>query len=103
MRCPNGDGEARQRRADRERSRPSARRARRAIRRKEKKMSVQKRRLTELSGAELEELLGLIKGSDSVELKLTVPETGHRSAINALRLDPLDAQIRQIFFFDTPD
>src|SRR4029079_3639303 len=66
-------------------------------------MSVQKRRLTELSGTELEELLGLIKGSDSVELKLTVPETDHRSAINALRLDPLEGQIRQFFFFDTPD
>ena len=62
-----------------------------------------RKRLTELSGEELEKLLGLIKGSDSVELKLTVPETDHRSAINALRLDPLDAQIRQIFFFDTPD
>ena len=67
-------------------------------------MTTEKRkRLTELSGTELEELLGLIKGSDSIELKLTVPETDHRSAINALRLDPLDAQIRQIFFFDTPD
>ena len=62
-----------------------------------------RKRLTELSGAELEEMLGLIRGSDSVELKLTLPESGHRSAIDALRLDPLDAQIRQIFFFDTPD
>ena len=57
----------------------------------------------QLSSDELEKLLGLIKGADSVELKLTVPETDHRSAINALGLDPLDAQIRQIFFFDTPD
>jgi hypothetical protein len=61
------------------------------------------KRLTELSGAELEELLGLIKDSDSVELKVTLPENEHRSAIEALKLDPLEAQIRQVFFFDTPD
>jgi hypothetical protein len=62
-----------------------------------------RQRLTELSGAELEGLLGLIKGSDSVELKVTLPASEQRSAIDALRLDPLEAQIRQVFFFDTPD
>ena len=45
----------------------------------------------------------LIKDSDSVELKLTVPESEHRSTIEALEMDPLDAQIRQVFFFDTPE
>jgi hypothetical protein len=53
--------------------------------------------------AELAQLLSLVKGSDSVELKLTVPESAQRSAIDALGLDALDAQIRQVFFFDTPD
>ena len=48
-------------------------------------------------------LLALIKDSDSVELKVTVPESEQRSAIAALGLDPLEAQIRQVFFFDTPD
>ena len=48
-------------------------------------------------------MLGLIKGADSVELKVTVPETDHRSAIAALDIDPLDAQVRQVIFFDTPD
>jgi hypothetical protein len=62
-----------------------------------------RKRLTQLSGEQLEEVFGLIQGSDSVELKVTLPETAHRSAINALRLDPLEAQIRQVFFFDTPD
>jgi hypothetical protein len=52
---------------------------------------------------QLSELLGLIKDSDSVELKLTVPEEYHRSTIGSLGLDPLNAQIRQVFFFDTPD
>jgi hypothetical protein len=55
------------------------------------------------SGEELTRLLALIKESDSVELKLTVPETDQRSAISTFGLDPLEAQIRQIYFFDTPD
>ena len=56
-----------------------------------------------LSGAQLSELLGLLKGADTVELKLTVPETDHRSAAASLELDVLDSQIRQVVFFDTPD
>jgi len=61
------------------------------------------KRLTELSDEELGELLDLVKGADSVELKLTLPEADQISTVRALRLDPLDAQIRQVFFFDTPD
>ena len=34
---------------------------------------------------------------------MTVPEAGQRSAVAALGLDPLEAQIRQVFFFDTPE
>lgn len=56
-----------------------------------------------LSGAQLEELLRLIKGSDSVELKLSVPDADRRSAVRTLGMDPLNAQIRQVVFFDTPD
>jgi hypothetical protein len=56
-----------------------------------------------LSDEQLGELLGLIEGADSVELKLTVPESDHYAAAGALGLDPLDAQIRQVYFFDTPD
>jgi hypothetical protein len=56
-----------------------------------------------LSDAQLVELLALIQDSDSVELKLTVPESHQRSTLTALGVDPLDAQIRQVFFFDTPD
>ena len=55
------------------------------------------------SDAQLVELMGLLRGSDSVELKLTVPAAQQRAAIRALRLDALDAQIRQVVFFDTPD
>jgi hypothetical protein len=53
--------------------------------------------------ADLLALLKLVEGSDSIELKATVPDVSHRSTIAALDLDPLDAQIRQVFFFDTPD
>jgi hypothetical protein len=56
-----------------------------------------------LSDEALVEVLSLIEDADSVELKLTVPESSQRSAIAALGLDPLEAQIRQVFFFDTPD
>ena len=56
-----------------------------------------------LSESELREFFALIKGADSVELKLTVPESDHRSAVRALGMDPLNAQIRQVFFYDTPD
>ena len=56
-----------------------------------------------LPDEELPRLLELIQHFDSVELKLTVPEEYGRSAANALGVDPLDAQIRQVFFFDTPD
>ena len=56
-----------------------------------------------ISDQDLIEVLALIEAADSVELKLTVPEAAHRSAVAALDLDPLDAQIRQVFFFDTPD
>ena len=52
---------------------------------------------------DLEAMLALASGADSIELKLTVPEQSHRSAIEALGLDPLDAQIRLVCFFDTPD
>ena len=55
------------------------------------------------TGEQLVELLALIKGSDSVELKLSVPEADQRSTVAALGMDPLTAQIRQIVFFDTPD
>ena len=52
---------------------------------------------------QLVSMLELVGQSDSVELKLTVPSSSYRAATKALGLDPLEAQIRQVFFFDTPD
>jgi hypothetical protein len=56
-----------------------------------------------LSDDQLQEVLALSGGLDSVELKLTVPGEHHRETIMALGLDPIDAQIRLVSFFDTPD
>jgi hypothetical protein len=56
-----------------------------------------------LSPEQLVTVIRMLGEVDSVELKLSVPETQRRSAVAALRMDPLDAQIRQVTFFDTPD
>jgi hypothetical protein len=48
-------------------------------------------------------MLELVKKSDTVELKLTVPDSDIRSTASALGMDPLDAEIRQVLFFDTPE
>ena len=58
---------------------------------------------TRASDEDLLRMLELAQGVDSVELKLTVPDAHHRSTIVALGMDPLDAQIRTVSFFDTPD
>lgn len=55
------------------------------------------------TGDELVRLLALVKESDSVELKATVPLEDQRSTLMALGMDPLEAQIRLAVFFDTPD
>lgn len=55
------------------------------------------------SAEQLAELLPLLESADSVELKLSVPESRRRSAVEGLHMDPMDAQIRQVVFFDTPD
>ena len=56
-----------------------------------------------LSGARLQRLMELMGGADTVELKLTIPETTRAGTSAALGVDPLDAQVRQVFFFDTPE
>jgi hypothetical protein len=56
-----------------------------------------------LTTEQVQEMLALLRDSDSVELKLTVPESHQVETIRSLELDPLEAQIRQVYFFDTPD
>ena len=56
-----------------------------------------------LDGDQLAEVLALLPQSDSVELKVTVPEAGRRRVVDRLGMDPMRAQLRQIAYFDTPD
>ncbi len=56
-----------------------------------------------LNTDQLDEFLGLLKTVDSVELKVTIPADRGRHIMQVLGIDPLDAQIRQVVFFDTPD
>jgi len=57
----------------------------------------------EMADADLHKLVELTKDVDSVELKVTVSEPAQLTTIKALGLDPLQAQLRQVVFFDTPD
>ena len=56
-----------------------------------------------LTTEQVTKVLPLIKGADSVELKLTVPDKDRRSAVAALEMDPIEGQVRQVMFYDTPD
>lgn len=56
-----------------------------------------------LSPEQLIEVLALLPGADSVELKLTVADAARRAVVEHLGMDVLQAQIRQVAFFDTPD
>src|SRR5262245_29524665 len=56
-----------------------------------------------LSDADLVRLMDVVGRADSVELKFTVPVAAQRATVAALPIDPVEAQPRQVFFFDTPD
>jgi hypothetical protein len=56
-----------------------------------------------LSGEDIMKIVSLGRGSNSIELKLSVPLTSHRATIKGIGLDPVEAQPRQAYFFDTPD
>ena len=57
---------------------------------------------TRIPRAKLAELLELIGHADSVEVKVVVPMSHHRATIESIGLDPIEAEPRQVFFFDTP-
>jgi hypothetical protein len=54
-----------------------------------------------LTGEQITEMFRLVKGATSVELKLSVPVGS--APVKKIGLDPVEAQPRQAFFFDTPD
>lgn len=56
-----------------------------------------------IDAGELIRLVNMMDGSDTVELKLTVMHSEMQLAERSLGFDQLEAQIRQVVFFDTPD
>jgi hypothetical protein len=48
-------------------------------------------------------LIKALKGWGSIEIKVVVPVRTHRATIEGIGLDPVEAQPRQAYFFDTPD
>ncbi len=56
-----------------------------------------------LSDVDTARVLELLQEADTVELKTSVPVRAQQAAIAGLPLDPVEAQPRQVFFFDTPD
>jgi len=66
-------------------------------------MTATAKRPRPMTDADLNRLLELTKDADGVELKLTILEQEVRSTVTELGMDPLAAQIRQVYFFDTPD
>ncbi len=55
-----------------------------------------------LSTDEMAELMEVVSQVDSLEIKVTIPADAHRATIRGLPLDPVEAEPRQVFFFDTP-
>jgi hypothetical protein len=53
------------------------------------------------SDQQVARILKLLKGSSSMELKVVVPVPTHRATIESIGLDPVEAQPRQAYFFDT--
>ncbi|MFN8186908.1 MAG: hypothetical protein U0R69_07510 [Gaiellales bacterium] len=60
-------------------------------------------RTSRLTDEQLGKMLELAGASDSVELKLTVPPSERRATVEAIGFDAIACQIRQVFFFDTPE
>jgi hypothetical protein len=56
-----------------------------------------------ISPEDMKAVLHLIRNSKSIELKSSVPMPEHRAAVASIGLDPVEAQPRQVYFFDTAD
>ena len=67
------------------------------------KKSTKQDRTAELSRAQISEVMTILKDVGSVELKLVAPLHTHRATIAKLGLDPIEAEVRQVYFFDTPN
>lgn len=59
--------------------------------------------LPNISRDDMQKLLHLIRNSKSIEIKVSVPMTEHQRTALSIGLDPVEAQPRHVYFFDTPD
>ncbi len=57
----------------------------------------------ELSRDQIGDILKILKDVGSVELKLVAPMHTHRATLGKLGVDPIEAEVRQVYFFDTPN
>jgi hypothetical protein len=58
---------------------------------------------TELSREQIGEVMKILKDVGSVEIKLVAPIHTHRATIAKLGVDPIETEVRQVYFFDTPN
>jgi hypothetical protein len=58
---------------------------------------------TELSRDQISAVMKILKDVGSVEIKLVAPIHTHRATVAKLGVDPIETEIRQVYFFDTPN
>jgi hypothetical protein len=56
-----------------------------------------------LSPQDTKKLLHLVRNAKSIEIKVSVPMAAHQRTSLSMGLDPVEAQLRQVYFFDTAD
>ena len=56
-----------------------------------------------MTNENLQDLVTSFGGLDGIELKMTIDDSERQSVVKALEMDPLDAEMRQVIFFDTND
>jgi hypothetical protein len=58
---------------------------------------------TELSREQISAVMKILKDVGSVEIKLVAPIHTHRATIAKIGVDPIETEVRQVYFFDTPN
>jgi hypothetical protein len=56
-----------------------------------------------LSPQDTKKLLHLVRNSKSIEIKVSVPRAEHQRTTLSMGIDPVEAQPRHVYFFDTAD
>jgi hypothetical protein len=59
--------------------------------------------LRSLSPEDVKKLLHLVRHSKSIEIKVSVPMAEHQRTTLSMGIDPVEAQPRHVYFFDTAD